>query len=150
MTTPIETPPPEEIPEAAVEAAFRSWNGLHVGTAKDRLYDALAAALPYLAPAASRERAAQRMWELHAQKQSWEELSDLGKDQMHSEADEVLRFAGIRSAPAGDGGLREALAELAKERDSVNGATPSDYVIAPYELRDLLAAHPAAPAEEVK
>jgi hypothetical protein len=50
------------------------------------------------------------------------------------------------SAPAGDGGLREALMELAKERDSVSGHTPSDYTIKPYELFDLLKAHPAAPA----
>jgi hypothetical protein len=33
---------------AAVEAAWRSWNGMHVGTAKDRLRDAVEAAAPHL------------------------------------------------------------------------------------------------------
>lgn len=39
-------------------------------------------------------------------------------------------------------GLRDALKELAEERDSISGHSPSDYHIRPYELFDLLAAHP--------
>lgn len=42
-------------------------------------------------------------------------------------------------------GLREALEELLRDRESNQGAGPSDYVIAPYELRELLAAHPVQP-----
>lgn len=47
---------------------------------------------------------------------------------------------------SGDDGLREALRELAKERDCVNGAVPSDYFITPYEILELLRTHPAATA----
>jgi hypothetical protein len=43
-------------------------------------------------------------------------------------------------------GLREALEKLADERDSVSGHAAGDYHIRPYELRELLAAHPAEPA----
>jgi hypothetical protein len=45
-------------------------------------------------------------------------------------------------------GLREALEKLADERDSVSGHVANDYHIRPYELRELLAAHPAEPTPE--
>jgi hypothetical protein len=45
-----------------------------------------------------------------------------------------------------DQSLRDALEVLAADRESPNGAVPNDYVIAPYEIRDLLAAHPVEPA----
>lgn len=45
-----------------------------------------------------------------------------------------------------DGGLREALEKLCDERASSSGAVASDYYIQPYELRDVLADHPAVPA----
>jgi hypothetical protein len=37
--------------------------------------------------------AAEMMWNLHAQEQSWDELMELGRDQMRSEAREVLQVA---------------------------------------------------------
>lgn len=41
--------------------------------------------------------------------------------------------------------LRDALEQLVRDRESNRGAGPSDYVIAPYEITELLAAHPAEP-----
>lgn len=47
------------------------------------------------------------------------------------------------SAPAGDGGLREALERLVTERRSDDG---NDLIVFPAELSALLTDHPAAPA----
>lgn len=76
---------------------------------------------------------------------TWGNLTPDEKSQYRSEAEAVIDALSV-TAPAGDGGLREALETLAKERDDVGGHTASDYMIRPYELRELLAAHPAAPA----
>lgn len=46
--------------------------------------------------------------------------------------------------------LREALEALAASRESTKSDHPNDYFVAPYELRELLAAHPAVPAEPVE
>jgi hypothetical protein len=47
-----------------------------------------------------------------------------------------------------DQSLREALETLVRDRESNNGASAGDYVIAPYEVRELLAAHPVEPARD--
>jgi hypothetical protein len=83
-------------------------------------------ALPYLAPAAC----------------TCPTYADVTPD-MRTETGQHLAacpLATHHAAPAGDGGLREALEKLAK--DWSLGVT----AVGPARLRDLLAAHPAAPA----
>lgn len=129
-----------EIPQEAVEAAFRRWNGMHVGTVKDRLRDVLGAALPYLAPAG------------HADPH----LDERGKCLCYCGdcINETWCFCGecvdaphrlTCLPPVGDGGLREALERLATKYANESG-TVSFQWLSEKTLKPLLAAHPAAPA----
>lgn len=108
---------------------------------------ALEAALPYLAPAepiASRERIAEvlhQAWhgKIHAPCSGQPSCPFEGI--VHGMADALLAAGVFREVapPAGDGGLREALEELVR-------LSKQGYEINPYEITELLTAHPASPA----
>lgn len=87
------------------------------------------------------------MTEIRVTDEAWRQAEETWNEHINcgNGPEKALRAALTAAAPllqvqgGGDGGLREALEKLAKERDSVNGSAPSDYVPQPAGVGEAIA-----------
>lgn len=126
-----------EIPEAAVKAAKSALDALPVCLKSSTVRIALAAALPYLVPAEPTK--------LYDWGPDWDQA---GYEAAVAKGMPRLPGDHVAAAPAGDGGLREALEKIKAElEERSNDGEAHLFLNIPYwQLEELLAAHPAAPA----